>query len=67
MTEKRRGQGLADAERCLAMGMRSGTRCIFRRVNQKLCQKHIDSGSVIPDGWTQPDNIPIFYVKKATR
>lgn len=57
--------GVPDDERCRAMS-RSGGRCIFRTVHGPLCAVHAREGSIQPDEWTQPDNIPVFYVKERT-
>jgi hypothetical protein len=59
-----RGAGVPIDERCNAMS-KTGQRCIFRKVNGDLCAVHERAGSIQPDEWTQPDNLPVFYVKAA--
>jgi hypothetical protein len=57
------------AERCRSMVMsrtRPGERCTNRAALDGLCRFHIRKGAVTPDDWTQPDNLPIFYVNKAS-
>ncbi len=60
----RRGEKLTDLERCRAIGARSGRRCPFRKTQGELCDKHVVAGAIVPDDWTQPDNLPVFYVRK---
>jgi len=57
-----RGAGVPNSERCNAMS-KTGQRCIFRKVTDTLCALHERTGSIQPDEWTEPDNLPVFYVK----
>lgn len=55
-----------DSERCVAMlarGDRGGTRCTRSGSGSpQLCEQHRESGAVIPDDWTSPDNLPVWHV-----
>jgi hypothetical protein len=52
----------ADAQRCRAMSNKSGGgRCGSAAVAEGLCPGHLRHGSVQPDEWTQPDNLPVFH------
>ena len=55
-----KGAGVRHWERCRAMAYSSGNRCPFRITEGVLCGKHNKFGAVIPDDWTQPDNLPVW-------
>lgn len=50
-------------ERCKAMVTRrdkTSGRCQRNAKDEGLCWTHLRSGAVIPDEWTEPDNLPVF-------
>lgn len=62
---QRRGDKIPDPDRCramVAMGPHPGGRCCKRAIDPglQLCRQHSEGGAVIPDLWTQPDNLPVF-------
>jgi hypothetical protein len=42
------------------MSTRNGERCCNRGRYGGLCKRHAEHGAAMPDGWTSPDNIPIW-------
>lgn len=59
-----KGDQVPDRERCNALTIR-GNRCCYRRADgAELCDRH-KAGAIVPAGWTQPDNLPIFRLPKA--
>jgi hypothetical protein len=60
------GTNVPNAERCRAMTIRSGDRCPNRAKHGEFCKRHAEHGAVVPDGWTSPDNLPVWLYEVPT-
>lgn len=62
-----KGDRVPHSERCRAMASHSGRRCPNRHTDGVVCVRHKRAGAIIPDDWTQPDNLPVFTLPLTRR